>query len=132
MALHLALTQDKRRVRFSPLPPTFLRRLSYVTAKRNKGKLITNIRGVSNKFLTMCDLYLLFAEDWKDLLDFSDQMKVELYNSESYGTSVSSTNGYFVGKKYLNVQVTMWKEDIKKDCCLKKSCTTIGNILIGG
>lgn len=62
----------------------------------------------------MAEVYKLFARDWKDCLDFSDEMMVELYNQESYGGFVSSKNGYAVGKKWLNVMVTMWKEDIQQ------------------
>lgn len=61
----------------------------------------------------MCEIYLIFANDWKDCCDFSDQMKIELFNTESYGGRCSSNNGYYVGKKWLNVTVSMWKEDIK-------------------
>lgn len=62
----------------------------------------------------MAEVYRLFAEDWKHLHDFSDEMLIELYNAESYGTPVSSKNGFACGKKWLNVNVSMWKEDIAK------------------
>jgi hypothetical protein len=39
-------------------------------------------------------------------------MQIELFNSESFGTRVSSNNGFSVGKTYLNVHEKMWKEDI--------------------
>jgi hypothetical protein len=39
---------------------------------------------------------------------------IELYYSESYGDDVSDRNGFYVGKRYLNLQVNMWKEDIEK------------------
>ena len=42
-----------------------------------------------------------------------------MYNSESYGTRVSSNNGYLLGKKWMNVAVAQWKEDIA-DCQLFK------------
>lgn len=48
---------------------------------------------------------------WKHL-DFSDTALIEMYNSESYGTPVNrNTNGFYIGKQWLNVQVAMWKED---------------------
>lgn len=61
----------------------------------------------------MCELYQLFAADWKSELDFSDQMKQELYESESFGGKVSFPNGYYHGKRMLNLTVSMWKEDLK-------------------
>lgn len=45
-------------------------------------------------------------------MDFSDEAMIEMYNSESYGTAVNkSTNGFYIGKQWLNVQISMWKED---------------------
>lgn len=62
----------------------------------------------------MTELYRIFAKDWEHLMDFSDEMLIELYNGESFGTPVSSNNGFALGKKWLNVNVAMWKEDIEK------------------
>ena len=63
----------------------------------------------------MSELYFLFAQDWKDCLDFSDESLLELYNYESYGTGTPKpNNGFAHGKKWLNVNVAMWKEDISK------------------
>ncbi len=46
-------------------------------------------------------------------------MKVELFNSESYGTPVSDNNGYALGKKWMNVTIAMWIEDINKGLLFK-------------
>lgn len=62
----------------------------------------------------MAELYRHFGKEWEHCLDFSDGAIVELYNSESYGTPCKSNNGYLIGKKWLNVTVTVWKEDIEK------------------
>lgn len=67
----------------------------------------------------MCEVYKIFSRDWEHLLDYSEQMMYELYMSESYGHKVSQNNGYFVGKRYLNVQVTMWKQDIQQGLLFK-------------
>lgn len=61
----------------------------------------------------MCQIYRIFSKDWEHVLDFSDEAAVELFNHESLGHPVSPNNGFWHGKKWLNVQVTMWKEDIK-------------------
>ena len=61
----------------------------------------------------MSEVYRIFSRSWDHVLDYSDTMLLELYNSESYGTRVSSNNGFSVGKTYLNVHEKMWKEDIK-------------------
>lgn len=61
----------------------------------------------------MCEVYRIFSKDYESFCDFSDQSIIELYNNESYGTTVSNNNGFYVGKKWLNVTVKMWKEDIE-------------------
>ena len=61
----------------------------------------------------MCKLYVHFSKDWIECLDYSEDSMLELYYSESYGDDVSDNNGYYIGKKYLNLTVSMWKEDIK-------------------
>lgn len=88
----------------------------YDTAKRigNKGQVKTTIGGVSKKFKRMAEVYRIFSKDWEHMLDYSDDAMIEMYNSESYGTPVSRTNGFYVGKQWLNVNVQMWKEDISK------------------
>lgn len=60
----------------------------------------------------MAKLYQYFAISLAPSLDFSDEALLELYNYESYGGSISSNNGFAAGKKYLNLQVTMWREDL--------------------
>jgi hypothetical protein len=53
-------------------------------------------------------------------LDFSDEALIELYNYESYGGSTpKSNNGFYHGKKWLNVNVAMWKEDIEAGVLIK-------------
>lgn len=54
-------------------------------------------------------------------------MKVELFNSESCGTPVSDNNGYALGKKWMNVTIAMWKEDIKHGLLFKEELYEDGN-----
>ena len=62
----------------------------------------------------MAELYKVFSKDWEGL-DYSDSALIEMFNSESYGTQVNQrTNGFYVGKQWLNVNVAMWKEDQKR------------------
>lgn len=60
----------------------------------------------------MAEVYRFFAKDWEHLCDFSDQAMVDMFNSESYGIKCQSNNGFLLGKKWLNVTVAAWKEDI--------------------
>ncbi len=55
-----------------------------------------------------------FANDWKHLVDFSDESLIEMYLHETHGSDISKTNGYLLGKKWMGVNVSMWKEDIAK------------------
>jgi len=68
----------------------------------------------------MCEVYRIFSRPWEHVLDFSEDMMVELYNKETYGEGiVSSNNGFGVGKSWLNVTVQMWREDIKRGLLFK-------------
>ena len=67
----------------------------------------------------MCEIYRIFSNDWKHLLDYSDEALLELYMSETFGDKVSAKNGFAVGKKYLSVHVEMWREDIGKGLLFK-------------
>lgn len=69
----------------------------------------------TKKYKEMAELYKIFASDWKECLDFSDEALEDMYNSESFGAvKTKSNNGYAVGKKWLSVNVSMWKEDIHR------------------
>jgi hypothetical protein len=61
----------------------------------------------------MVPIYETFVRDFRDGLDFSEDMLYELYNSESYGGRCSPRNGYHHGKKWMDVTVAMWREDIR-------------------
>lgn len=67
----------------------------------------------------MCEVYEVFASDYRNIGDFSDEAKIELFNVESYGGKVSPLNGYGLGKKWLSVTVKMWKEDIAQGLLFK-------------
>jgi hypothetical protein len=75
---------------------------------------------VSKWYIKVSDLYKVFAKDWEHCLDFSEEMRLEMYISESHGLPVSEKNGYFHGKKWMSVNVTMWKEDIENGLLFKQ------------
>lgn len=61
----------------------------------------------------MVPLYRHFARDWEHCLDFSDDALYEMYDHESRGIGhPSPTNGFYVGKRYLNVAVASWCADM--------------------
>lgn len=78
---------------------------------------------MTKKFREMCKIYEIFASDWD--CDFSDEAMQEMYEFESFGrgtlsisgfnTSEKRPNGFAVGKKWLNVQVTAWLVEKNQD-----------------
>ena len=67
----------------------------------------------------MAEIYRKFGECMSSKLNFDGDALLSLYNHESYGTPLSPNNGYAIGKQYLNVQVTMWREDITSGLLFK-------------
>lgn len=75
--------------------------------------MYTYIMRITKKFRDMCEVYKLFSKDWKHILDYSEDSLVDMFRYESHGyKNCKPNNGYLVGKKWLNVFVDMWKEDI--------------------
>lgn len=74
------------------------------------------------RFKRMCEVYKIFASDWH--CDFSESAMLEMYEFETFGkgdidltgfnTIGKKANGYAVGKKWLNVSVTGWLDNIEK------------------
>ena len=61
----------------------------------------------------MVPIYEFFARHWKDCLNFDDTALLELYEFESMGKgSISPDNGFAVGKKWMDVAVAQWREDM--------------------
>jgi len=83
---------------------------------------------ISKKFEKMCELYKIFASHWN--CDFSEEAKEYAYKQETFGGGDSSgifsdgkkPNGYLIGKKWLNVQVTAWKKDLTDWLALPAYC----------
>jgi hypothetical protein len=74
---------------------------------------------ISKSWLKMAEIYKIFADGWNNI-DFSDKAKQEMFDFESSGRGdieidcfSTTNNGFAVGKKWLNVQVAMWIEDIQ-------------------
>lgn len=82
---------------------------------------------MNNKYLRMTELYRSFTDPENDL-DFSDKALKEMYDYESKGIGKldiytqhneylltgKKVNGFFVGKRWLDITVKMWLEDVKK------------------
>lgn len=69
----------------------------------------------------MCEVYRLFAQDWAHCQSFTDDDIVALFNHESYGLPINNrNNGFALGKKWLNVTLAMWLEDIRDGILVKR------------
>ena len=90
-----------------------------VQTKQTNGVPRHSINGVSKKFRRMAELYRHFAANMSSKLDFSEEAELSLYNHESYGRPLTPSNGFAVGKQYLNLQVTMWREDLRRGWLFK-------------
>jgi hypothetical protein len=68
---------------------------------------------ISKKWLKIADIYKKFAIDYP-FADFSDSAAYNMYAYESHGIPLpdTSTNGYALGKKWMDVSIASWKEDI--------------------
>ena len=75
----------------------------------------------------MAELYLRFGQSMSSSLDFSNDALISLYNKESYGTELSANNGFAVGKQYLNLQVNMWREDLRRGWIFKHELYSSGD-----
>ncbi len=64
----------------------------------------------------MVEVYRIFSRQWDHMLDYSEDSLLEMYEYESFGTPIKDhqRNGYFIGKQWMDVNVSMWKEDIQK------------------
>lgn len=79
---------------------------------------------MTDKFKKMCEVYRLFAEPWAHVCDFSDKAMQEMFEFETFGrgrieitgfnTMGIKSNGFAVGKKWVNVTVEMWLDNIQR------------------
>ena len=75
----------------------------------------------SEKWLEMAAIYKRFATDFQQA-DSSDEAAMDAYALETFGTPLPAgkdMNAFIVGKKWMDVMVSMWKEDIAQSCLHK-------------
>lgn len=62
----------------------------------------------------MVPLYRYFSRHWEGL-DYSDDSLYDLYMFETFGQGkLNPDNGFANGKKWMDVTVSMWLEDLGK------------------
>jgi hypothetical protein len=68
----------------------------------------------------MSEVYRHFSQPWAHLCDFSDEARHAMYLYESRGIPLPADpdprrrNGFQLGKHWMDVTVSMWKEDLAK------------------
>lgn len=99
------------------------RRVKEIEAQCNmvsSKKIVAGSMKIGKNFKKMVPVYEYFGKE-SDGLDWSDKSLNELYLFESNGSGeVKPDNGYYYGKKMLNVTVAMWKEDLDTILCLSE------------
>ena len=72
-------------------------------------------RTYGKKWSRMAQMYVRFVKDMDVDVDLSEDAAVAMYRFETFGEALPKTaklNGYAQGKKWMDVTVAMWKEDI--------------------
>jgi len=69
---------------------------------------------ISKKWRKISEIYKKFLEkDWE--VDLSEDAALEMYLFESFGQGKpSNKNGYYLGKKWMDVFIEQYKKDIKE------------------
>jgi hypothetical protein len=69
---------------------------------------------MTGKWKRIAGLYRYFARHWPEL-DFGDAAAEAMFEHESTGApEPPADNGFMVGKKYLDLTVSMWFEDLRR------------------
>lgn len=77
---------------------------------------------ISKKYTKIVEAYKYFARDFADTADFSDEAKKNMYSYETFGrprvkyseiTPNGLYNGFAIGKHWMDVTLSMWREDIQ-------------------
>lgn len=48
-------------------------------------------------------------------MDFFEESALEMFCCETYGGKPKDINGYYWGKHWMDVTITMWNEDLQKN-----------------
>lgn len=78
------------------------------------GKKKTEKIKIGKKWTQMAEIYRRFAKDYPQA-DLSDEAAMAMYRHETFGDPMPETgklNGFELGKKWMDVTVAAWKEEI--------------------
>ena len=66
---------------------------------------------ISKRYQKKLSVYRKFAQEYSEL-KFDGKAALECFEWETYGKKISESDGFAVGKKWLDVTLSMWKEDL--------------------
>lgn len=69
---------------------------------------------ISRKWLAMAEIYKRFAVEYPQA-DLSDEAAIAMYEYETLGKAIKPTqklNGFMLGKKWMDVTIAGWREEI--------------------
>lgn len=85
---------------------------------------------ISRKYRKKAETYKYFSRYWGDLLSYDNAALEECFLWESQGIMYKSqNNGYVIGKKWMDVNIAMWKEDILRGLLLKEELEDIAYLI---
>lgn len=82
----------------------------------------------SKKWMAMAGIYKRFAAEYLEA-DFSDAAALTMYEHETHGKTIDHTeklNGFLLGKKWMDVTIAGWKEEILNQCLFVSELTADG------
>jgi len=76
---------------------------------------------VTRRWRKIIPIYQFFAQGHCSGYDFSEKSVLECFLVESEGIEAKNlNNGFLLGKKWMDVTIAMWREDIKKGLLFKR------------
>ncbi|TAL62084.1 MAG: hypothetical protein EPN88_13785 [Bacteroidetes bacterium] len=82
------------------------------------------MKKLSKNWLKMAEIYKRFSDE---CLNFSEEAAMDMFLHESTGSDISlKNNGFAAGKKWMDVTIKMWKEDIKDNLLIPEELLDSG------
>jgi len=85
---------------------------------------------IRTRYRNKAKLYKYFVRDWEHICVFDETALQECYLWETYGQKLTTkNNGYVYGKQWMDVNISMWKEDIEKGLLSKSELGDLSYLL---
>ena len=73
------------------------------------------MKKITKNFLKMSEIYRIFSRHWQDQLKYDETSLLEMFKYETLGEAIANPeiNGFYVGKHWMDVNISMWNEELK-------------------